>query len=125
MTKNVSALARYGAMTRPNASSFSLSMAPIRTGTMEISFLMVGLGCFRKFMSAYRGRTEQRTLRISYGRRGGASQYCVQPRRCLTPSPRTSLSSLAPLWLQDTRKIRGETKRKKHTRAIEGQATKG
>src|SRR6266705_3205860 len=38
MTKNVSALARYGARMRPNASSFSLSIAPTRTGTMDISF---------------------------------------------------------------------------------------
>jgi hypothetical protein len=36
----VSALTRYGARMRPNASSFSLSMAPTRTGTIDISFLM-------------------------------------------------------------------------------------
>jgi hypothetical protein len=42
MTKNVSALPRYGARMRPNASSFFLLMAPTRIGTMEISFLIEG-----------------------------------------------------------------------------------
>lgn len=85
-----------------------------------------GIGLIRNLCEHLEAeRSEVRTLQISYGRRGGASRYCVRPRRCLTPSPRTSQSSSAPRWLQKTRKIRGDTEKKKHTRAIEGQATKG